>query len=123
MQNQSTAERRGPFRRRALMAALVRAKTHSGTHSCVIRNLSTSGAMLACSDSMWLPEHFELEIPKQDIRINARAVWRSNEAMGIEFLGKLDRDARSVEAEEKVIYLKAQRDALQQRLREMINPY
>ena len=120
---QPTAERRVPFRRRALMSALVRAKTHSGTHSCVVRNLSTSGAMLACTDSMWLPEHFELEIPKQDIRINARAVWRTNEAMGIEFLGNLDKDARSARAEDHVIVLKAEREALQQRLREMINPY
>lgn len=123
MQSQPRAERRGPFRRRALMSALVRAKTHSGTHSCVVRNLSTSGAMLACTDSMWLPEHFELEIPKQDIRINARAVWRSNEAMGIEFLGKLDKDSRSARAEEQVIYLKAEREALQQRLRELTAPY
>ncbi|OYU49589.1 MAG: hypothetical protein CFE31_04285 [Rhizobiales bacterium PAR1] len=123
MQNQPRAERRGPFRRRALMSATVRAKTHSGTHSCVVRNLSTNGAMLACTDSMWLPEHFELEIPKQDIRINARAVWRSNEAMGIEFVGRIDKDARSARTEEKVIVLQVEREALQKRLRELTDPY
>ena len=123
MQNQPAAERRGPQRRRALMSATVRAKTHSATHSCMVRNLSANGAMLACTDSMWLPEHFELEIPKQDLRINARAIWRSNEAMGIEFLGTLDKDARSARAEEKVIVLQAERQALQRRLRELTDPY
>lgn len=112
-------ERRSAYRRRALMSGTLRFKARNGSLSCVIRNLSVTGAKLAADRAYWIPAHFELEIPHQDIRIDAHVVWRDDREIGIAFVGPRDKAARSVEAEEKVNHLQAERDALACRVRQL----
>lgn len=114
-----SSERRADPRRRALMTGIIRFKTRSGSLSCVVRNMSAAGAKLAVTGSMWLPESFELEIPHQDLRIEARPVWREATEMGIAFTEVAARAGRSAHAEEKVVSLAAERDALQRRVRQL----
>lgn len=113
------SERRTDPRRRALMTGTIRFKTRTGSLSCVVRNISDTGAKLVVSGSMWLPERFELEIPHQDLRIEARPVWREATEMGIVFTETSERSGRSIRAEGKVISLAAERDALQRRVRQL----
>lgn len=113
------SERRADMRRRALMTGTLRFKTRSGSLSCVVRNISDTGAKLVVTGSIWLPERFELEIPHQDMRIDARPVWRGATEMGIAFIETSERPGRSARAEDKVISLAAERDALQRRVRQL----
>lgn len=119
MQDIARAERRTEYRRRALMAGTLRFKTRSGTLSCVVRDLSETGAKLVISSPMWIPEQFELEIQHQDMRIDARPVWRGATEMGIAFISKRNEQGRSARAEEKVISLEAERERLQRRVRQL----
>ena len=43
---------------------------------CLIRDLSETGARVAVSDSVTLPDHFRLFIPKTNRWMNARTRWR-----------------------------------------------
>lgn len=119
MNQQHSIERRVDVRRRALMTGTIRFKTRSGSLSCVVRNISDKGAKLVVTGSMWLPESFELEIPHQDLRIEARPVWREATEMGIAFTETSERAGRSARAENKVVSLAAERDALQRRVRQL----
>jgi len=125
MSSQTTGERRTKVRRKALMTGTMRFKTRSGTLSCVVRNLSMTGAKLVVTGSMWVPENFELEIQHQDIRIDARPVWRGATEMGVVFTprrddkGQLADYAKRANAEDKVISLEAERDKLKQRVRQL----
>ncbi len=111
-------ERRRAFRRRALMNGTLRFKARNGSLSCVIRNLSATGAKLTAHQAYWIPAQFELEIPHQDIRIDAHVVWRDDREMGIVFEAPRDKAARSVQLEEKAHLLQAERDMLARRVRQ-----
>lgn len=111
-------ERRRAFRRRALMSGNLRFKARNGSLSCVIRNLSTTGAKLAADRAWWIPAQFELEIPHQDIRIDAHVVWRDDREMGIAFAAPSDTAARSIQVEERANSLQVERDALALRVRQ-----
>lgn len=117
--NTGTAERRDSFRRRTLMAGTLRFKTRRSVLSCVIRNLSVSGARLEISGAHWVPDRFELDIPHQDIRVEARAMWRSSEQMGIAFLRVNGEPFRSARMEDKVNALEAERELLKLRVRQL----
>jgi uncharacterized small protein (DUF1192 family) len=52
---------------------------------CVIRDLSESGARIALSDAVALPEVIELDIPQRELRRRARVVWRRNDEAGLCF--------------------------------------
>lgn len=118
MEREETAERRGACRRRALMGGTLRFKARNGSLSCTIRNLSATGAKLAADRAWWIPAHFELEIPHQDIRIGAHVVWRDDRQIGIAFDAPRDRAARSIQMEERANVLQAERDALAQRVKQ-----
>ncbi len=113
------SERRTSFRRRALMGGTLRYRTQPATHSCVVRDISTSGARLVMTGAAWLPENFELEIRHRDLRVNARAVWRKDEEIGIEFLSKGEVPFRSARAEDRVRVLEIERQKLQLRIRQL----
>lgn len=113
-------ERRKTFRRRALMAGTVRLQTQTSTYSCVVRNISATGAQLTMSGAMWLPESFELEIRHRDIRVGARAVWRDNTEMGIEFVRRDGEAFRSARQEDYVRLLETEREALKLRVRQLL---
>jgi len=118
MVREDVGERRGAYRRKALMGGTLRFKARNGSLSCTIRNLSVTGAKLAADRAWWIPAHFELEIPHQDIRIDAYVVWRDSDELGIAFRAPRDREARSIQVEERAHSLQLERDALAQRVRQ-----
>lgn len=80
------AERRREYRHRALMGGAVRFRARNATLDGIVRNISVGGARLQVANAMWLPEQFELDIRHQDIRVEARVVWRELGEAGISFL-------------------------------------
>lgn len=114
-----TAERRGDYRRRALMGGSIRFRTRDGVLSCTVRNISTTGAKLSLDCAAWLPENFELEISHQDVRVNARAVWRTESEIGIAFLMRDGQPFRSARREDAMTRLERERERLTQRVRQL----
>jgi hypothetical protein len=52
--------------------------------SCVILNLSATGAKLRTADIFGCPDDFELQMTGQHSR-ECKVVWRSQDALGVKF--------------------------------------
>ncbi|WP_426611413.1 PilZ domain-containing protein [Bradyrhizobium sp. McL0616] len=54
--------------------------------SCIIRNLSVTGAALQLSDgSATIPAAFTLIVPEDNLKLPCRVVWRSAFKIGVAF--------------------------------------
>ncbi len=50
---------------------------------CTVRDITTKGARLECSEAVALPDVFELFIPSKDEYFQARVEWRKGNGIGI----------------------------------------
>lgn len=53
--------------------------------SCVVRDISATGAAVEFSDVIRLPTHFTLIVPEDALRLKCRVVWRRGYRAGITF--------------------------------------
>ena len=54
-------------------------------YSCVVRDISATGAALEFSDFLRIPDAFTLVIPEDRLRLPCRVVWRSEYRVGVRF--------------------------------------
>ncbi|MFN3685304.1 PilZ domain-containing protein [Salinarimonas sp.] len=73
-------------RHRVLIAGTIRYAGGIGTASCVVRNLSETGAKLTLSESLNLPTHFDLAIAQKNAVHRCELRWRRGEEAGVAFL-------------------------------------
>ena len=78
-----TVERRRDTRRRILKAAEIRFDGH--VISCVVRNISESGAALDVDSALGLPSVFVLTIKADAIERKCRLVWYKQTRIGVVF--------------------------------------
>ncbi|MDR3489058.1 MAG: PilZ domain-containing protein [Bradyrhizobium sp.] len=52
---------------------------------CTVRNLSTTGALLAVSSPVRIPAEFTLVVPSDALRLPCAVVWRTEHRMGVHF--------------------------------------
>jgi hypothetical protein len=76
-------EKRGAARYRVLSQATLMAK--GSKHFCVVRDLSETGAKLGVSETVKLPEQFELSFASHPVRLEVRLMWRSGNFAGVQF--------------------------------------
>lgn len=119
MSYSAQSDRRQAARRTCLLSGSMRFITRDSTLGCRIRNLSETGARVQVTNSYWVPDRFELEIAHHDIRVPAKVVWRTAEELGIRFEANRRGMMTSAKQEDNVIRLKAERERLQQRVREL----
>lgn len=113
-------ERRREHRTRTYLGGRIAFNNRWSTIGCVVRNLSENGAMLEFAEPAFVPSDLDLIIPLRGDSRQARVVWRNATALGLSFA---DRDADTVvslEAERQIRRLKAERDLLARRVRELI---
>jgi hypothetical protein len=79
-------ERRGAPRRDTLVGARIVSLNGLSTFTCVIRNLSETGALLVLATTAGVPDKFYLAPPTHDRTILCRVAWRDTKRMGVEFL-------------------------------------
>lgn len=80
-----TVERRKKPRLRSLLGGRVSFNQKSSTLDCVVRNVSEDGALLLISDSIALPNAFDLDIARHQRSYVARIRWRDGEKVGVAF--------------------------------------
>jgi len=78
-----SAHPRGASRRRVLFAAAVEFGTTS--ISCIIRNISETGAAIEVNSPLWFPEQFTLRIDRDGTRRPCHIVWRRDKRIGLQF--------------------------------------
>jgi hypothetical protein len=79
-------ERRTSRRTKSFLRGFVYVSRKRGALSCLIRDLSDKGARIIFSDTVTLPDVFDLYIPQRDHNIRARVQWRRNDEIGIAFI-------------------------------------
>jgi hypothetical protein len=81
-------DRRKVRRQRVLKEARIILSNGRSTMSCVIRDLSQSGARLQAPFTPEVPEKFMLLITGESTMVPARRVWWAGNQMGVKFTGK-----------------------------------
>lgn len=81
--NLAFMEKRKIRRRRVYKAAII--EFPGGAFSCVVRDLSDTGALLEVPSQVGIPHEFSLSIPTVELQRPCRAVWRSSKGIGIAF--------------------------------------
>ena len=77
-------ERRRVQRHRTLKAARIMIDPSASALDCIVRNLSTDGALLLVS-SLAVPDRFELLFSSSRVRHECRVAWRAMDRVGVEF--------------------------------------
>jgi hypothetical protein len=76
-------ENRQGLRHRTYKGGSVSLKT--GIVSCVIRNMSETGACLEFNDAALVPDAFRLIVKPEIISRNCTVAWRKNDRIGVRF--------------------------------------
>jgi len=80
-------DKRGAPRHRVLKDGKIVSMDKWSIIDCSIRDLSETGARLACEDPLTVPEHFRLIIPSYLTIRDASVVWRRKGQVGVRFVG------------------------------------
>jgi PilZ domain-containing protein len=57
--------------------------------NCLVRNLSVGGAKISFSNTVTVPDEFDLTIKQKERTLLARMVWRGADEAGIVFLNEI----------------------------------
>ncbi|NVO14121.1 MAG: PilZ domain-containing protein [Rhodoplanes sp.] len=86
---------------------------------CLIRNTSATGARLAVHNGVFVPDEFDLAIPRKSTEVRVRARWRTVDAIGVEIADPPAADAPiPISLARRIRELEAANEALERRLHE-----
>jgi hypothetical protein len=102
--NEGAAHRRSEARKPVFaVEALLFAKELAAPLSCMVRDLSKSGARLEVNRGMrvsaspaYIPERFTIYLCPDKTEVAARIAWRDGRHFGVRFLGPRERSRRNV---------------------------
>lgn len=77
-------KRRTP-RKRMLKGATIAFNNRSSTQSCMVRDISDTGARLRVGPGQAVPAHFDLLIELDGIEASCTVAWRRGEEIGVTF--------------------------------------
>lgn len=114
----SEQERRSA-RVRTFLGAQIVFNNRNSTFQCQIRNISETGAKLEVSDTVSLPNEFELQIPKQGKTYQVRLRWRALDSIGVEFLDINGQPVQARGSSERLADLERENALLHARIEEL----
>lgn len=79
-------EARQTERVRSFLRARIIFNNNSSTIDCTVKNISAAGAKLEVSNTLSIPDAFDLEVPQKGRTYRARMSWRDEKAIGVEFI-------------------------------------
>ena len=79
------AERRQSTRHKSFLRGCIYFNNSRTVIDCLIRDLSDHGARLRFSDSISIPDSFELHIPQKNQTLRVTARWRHGMDVGVAF--------------------------------------
>ena len=112
-------ERRTAQRNRSYLGGRIAFNGRTSSMDCLVRNVSPTGAKLAFSAAVSLPDAFDLAIDCKGLTTRARVVWRLGEEMGVAFAEETGTGATEVVSLDHARRLRAcerERNALRARL-------
>ena len=85
---EQATERRNATRRRTVRAAEIMLPSESSPISCVMVDLSTTGARLSVPDGLVLPDAFDLRVDALSLSSRCELRWRRDGEAGVAFVAK-----------------------------------
>jgi hypothetical protein len=76
-------ERRALGRHKTFIKGRIYFNNRLSSADCIVRDVTTNGARLECSENVTLPDVFELYIPNRDEYFHARVTWRKSSNLGV----------------------------------------
>jgi hypothetical protein len=90
------SEQRRSLREHVNFPAWIQVDPGSQSHECTVLDVSEDGARIMVPSSVRLPREFWFILSKSDIRRRrCRMVWRSNDQIGVFYLGPLQLERSS----------------------------
>jgi hypothetical protein len=82
--DKSVTEKRATPRLRTFKGGVIAFNNRSSTIDCMVRNLTSIGALLNVASTIGIPDRFELKLEHENFRW-CRARWRQEDRMGVAF--------------------------------------
>ena len=76
-------ERRSLVRHKTFIKGRIYFNNRLSSMDCIVRDLTSNGARLEFSESVTLPEAFEIYIPNKDEFFRAHVEWRKGGQLGV----------------------------------------
>jgi hypothetical protein len=116
-------DKRGAHRSRTFLKADISINGGLSALSCIIKDLSDTGARIVLSAGVVLPETFRLHLPKPDRWVDATVRWRRGEYVGVHFMQEeaslADQGETPQGAAERIRYLEGEVNRLRRMLEEL----
>jgi len=81
-------ERRKLARSRTFLGGVIAFDHRSSTMDCIVRNVSLVGAKISFTNTLTVPDRFDLTIKQKARAFLARVVWRKVDEAGVVFLNE-----------------------------------
>ena len=76
-------ERRALIRHKTFIKGRIYFNNRLSSMDCIVRDVTEKGARLQVSESVVLPDTFELYLPNKDEHFRAQAQWRKGDQLGV----------------------------------------
>ena len=117
-------ERRQEVRERTFFGGTIAFNQRASSMGCLVRNLTSQGAMLALANSAAIPDKFDLNIDRKARSFRARTVWRRMDEAGVEFVEEnVGAEPLPIETVRRLRREKAEKEALRRRVEELTTGY
>jgi hypothetical protein len=108
-------ERRSALRNPTYLGGTIRYNGGLCSVTCIVRNFSHGGAKLAFHNTAFVPDTFEIDIPRKGLTLRGDIRWRRLDAAGIALMPLSDGTA-SLEQERRLRRLARENGALRSRI-------
>jgi hypothetical protein len=113
-------DRRNTDRTRTYLGGQIAFNQRSSVMDCLVRNFSAKGAKLVFSNTVTVPNEFDLSIPKQEQTFRVRMVWRRADEAGVAICGVQSRPAPvPLDLVRRLKSCEAERAALERRVEQL----
>ena len=115
------SDNRYALRSRTFLKAEIDLNGGLSTLSCIVKDLSETGARILVSEGIALPETFRIHLPKPDRWVQATVRWRRGEYIGVHFDGEQPLAGQDQSESDRIRQLEAENARLRRMLEELRN--
>jgi PilZ domain len=113
-------ERRKSARSRTFLGGRIACNRHNSTMDCLVRNLSSDGALVTFTNTSTLPDNLDLTIVRKERSFQARMIWRRLNEAGLAFLSEnVDALPIPLDWAKRLRECEAENEALRRRVEEL----
>jgi hypothetical protein len=116
-------DRRKTTRTRTYFGGQIAFNRRMSVMDCLVRNISAEGAKLVFSETLTVPQEFDLSVHKNERTYRAKMIWRPADEAGVAFLEPRPQAGPvSLDLMRRLRQSEADKAALQRRIEQLSSP-